>query len=133
MPNKSSRPAQRRYFRVASGLGALAVIAGAFGAHGLEERLDADALAVWQTAVEYHVYHAIALFAFTLGVLPSWENRWSVWTCRAWTGGVIVFSGSLYALALSGVGWLGAITPIGGVAYILGWVFAAVSVAKPKA
>lgn len=123
-------PKQTRYFRIAAGLGAAAVVLGAFGAHGLEERLSAEMLDIWHTAVQYHVYHAIAMLAFTAGSLPNWETRWSGLTCGAWTLGVAVFSGTLYLLALTEIRWLGAITPIGGVAMILGWVFAAFAVVR---
>jgi uncharacterized membrane protein YgdD (TMEM256/DUF423 family) len=120
---------QARYFRIAAGAGGAAVVLGAFGAHGLEERLSPEMLDIWNTAVQYHFYHAIALLAFTAGSLPNWERRWSGYACGAWTLGVAIFSGTLYLLALTGTGWLGAITPIGGVAMILGWIFAAFSLA----
>lgn len=121
----------RRYVRLACALGALAVIAGAFGAHGLESRLDPDHLGYWQTAVEYHMYHAIALLAFAGGALSKTQGRLGAWACRSWILGIGIFSGTLYLLAVTDVKWLGAITPIGGVALIAGWVLAAVAAAKP--
>jgi uncharacterized membrane protein YgdD (TMEM256/DUF423 family) len=101
--------------------GAGGVLAGTFAAHGLEGRLEAGRLAVYETAVRYHMYHALAALAVAVvaGRLPS---RW--FTLGGWlfVGGVAIFSGSLYLLALSGAAWLGAITPIGGVAFVLGWL-----------
>jgi uncharacterized membrane protein YgdD (TMEM256/DUF423 family) len=107
-----------------------AVLLGAFGAHALKARLDADALALWRTAVEYHFYHALGLLA--VGVvaahLPgSALLRGSGWTMLA---GIVVFSGSLYALALSGHRWLGALTPLGGVAFIASWLLLAAAVLR---
>lgn len=103
----------------------IAVGAGAFGAHGLKAVLSADMLAVWQTAVHYQMVHALALFG--LGILMAqWTD--TILLARAaaiMLAGIIVFSGSLYALALSGVLWLGAITPIGGLAFLVAWAMLA--------
>jgi uncharacterized membrane protein YgdD (TMEM256/DUF423 family) len=97
------------------------VAAGAFGAHGLRSRLPADLLAVFEVAVRYQMYHAFALILIGLG-----EARLAPGSARiaglAFTLGILIFSGSLYALALSGVRWLGAITPLGGLAFLVGWV-----------
>lgn len=104
---------------------ALAVVLGAFGAHGLRARLPADLLAIYQTGCQYHVYHALGLLAVgLLGLhLPaSGALRASGWLMLA---GTVLFSGSLYALALTGQRWLGAITPLGGVAWIAAWVLMA--------
>lgn len=117
--------------RLLLGLGAInaaiAVVLGAFGAHGLRTRLGADMLAVWHTAVQYHFYHALGLLLIGLVALqlPSAGVKWSgLLMC----GGILIFCGSLYALALSQVRWLGAITPIGGVAFIAAWIVFAVAV-----
>jgi len=103
----------------------IAVGAGAFGAHGLKAVLSADMLAVWQTAVHYQMVHALGLFG--LGILMAqWTD--TILLARAaaiMLAGIIVFSGSLYALALSGVLWLGAITPIGGLAFLVAWAMLA--------
>lgn len=123
---------QRRYVMIACILGALAVITGAFGAHGLEEQLDPEHLAIWQTAVEYHFYHALAMLAFAAGAVPGIAGGRGLWACRLWLFGIAIFSGTLYLLAVTGISWLGAITPIGGVAMIAGWVFAAIAAAKPS-
>lgn len=101
---------------------ALAVMLGAFGAHALKARLGDDLLAVWRTAVEYHFYHSLALLA--VGVLLL---HFPGATAIRWAGvlmalGVLLFSGSLYGLALSGLRWLGAITPLGGLCFIAGWL-----------
>ena len=97
-------------------LGGLAVALGAFGAHGLKARVDAEALGWWQTAVQYQIWHALAILALglsgqTWGRLPSW----------LFTAGALIFSGTLYAMALGAPSWFGAITPIGGVLMIAGW------------
>lgn len=101
-------------------LGGLAVMAGAFGAHGLRGRLSPDLLSAFETGARYQMYHALALLAVALLLerRPSGALRASGW-CFA--GGTVVFSGSLYLLALTGIGWWGAVTPLGGVALIIGW------------
>lgn len=98
----------------------IAVAAGAFGAHALKTVLDSDMLAVWHTAVTYQIAHALGLFVIAL-LMPRYK---SILLARAGTVmliGIVIFSGSLYALALSGWRMLGAITPIGGVAFLLAW------------
>ncbi|MGH8539455.1 MAG: DUF423 domain-containing protein [Stenotrophobium sp.] len=101
--------------------GFLAVAFGAFGAHALKARLSAEMLAVWRTGVEYQMYHALALLL--IGLLtrqaPSAALNAGGWCFAA---GVLLFSGSLYALALSGVRVLGAVTPFGGLLFLAGWV-----------
>jgi uncharacterized membrane protein YgdD (TMEM256/DUF423 family) len=114
-----------RVFLSVGGLsGCLAVAAGAFGAHALRERLSADLLDVFQTGATYQMYHALALVAVGI-LLPRFSIGGSPWLNAAgwlFLAGTLLFSGSLYALALSGVRWLGAITPLGGVAFLLGWL-----------
>lgn len=107
---------------------ALAVVLGAFGAHALKNRLPADLLAVYHTGVEYHFYHALGLLL--IGVIAGFYPQASgvQWAGALLLAGIVVFSGSLYALALSGVRVLGAITPLGGVAFIAGWITLAMSV-----
>lgn len=99
----------------------LAVAAGAFGAHGLKERLSERMLDVFETGARYQMYHALALLAVAWLALRWPESRAVTTAGWAFVVGTVVFSGSLYALALSGVRWLGAITPIGGVAFLVGW------------
>lgn len=109
--------------------GAVAVALGAFGAHALKARLGPDLLAVWQTAVQYHFVHLLALAL--CGVLalrpPVAADAWLNGAAIAFLLGMLLFSGSLYALALTGVRGLGAITPLGGVAFIIGWLLLTVS------
>lgn len=104
-------------------LGALGVAAGAFGAHGLKERLTEYQLGLWNTAVQYQLWHALALLG--VGVLARVSGGGFGASTQLFLWGVVVFSGTLYALALGGPGWLGAITPIGGAALIGGWVMLA--------
>lgn len=111
------------YIRVSAAVGALAVVFGAFGAHGLEERLSPEMLEIYHTGVLYHLVHAPALFA--LAVAPVWSSKAAPRAAVAWLIGIAIFSGTLYLLAVTGMRWLGAITPIGGVALIVGWVLVA--------
>jgi uncharacterized membrane protein YgdD (TMEM256/DUF423 family) len=118
------------FITLASLSGMLAVAFGAFGAHALRGRLDEQALGVYQTAVQYHFYHSLALLALGLISLVQPENvllRSSGWL---FTIGILLFSGSLYLLAASGVRWLGAVTPLGGLAFIAGWACLAAAVWK---
>lgn len=105
-------------------LAATAVATSAFGAHALDGRISADRLAVFETAARYHLVHAVALVVIGLAV-ARWPARgWSV-AGGLLLAGITIFSGTLYGLSLSGLGWLGAITPIGGVLLIAGWGWAA--------
>lgn len=107
---------------LASILGGLAVALGAFGSHGLSGRLSADLLNTYEIAVRYQFYHALALIG-VVAALTRWPNASAaVWAGWLFVAGVVIFSGSLYLLVLSGVRWLGAITPIGGVAMVAGWI-----------
>ena len=101
----------------------LAVGAGAFGAHALRARVDADALGVWQTAVQYHAWHALgAARGRPASCCTAPERAGLALAGWLFVAGIVLFSGSLYALALTGVRALGAVTPIGGVAFLAGWV-----------
>lgn len=101
--------------------GMLAVASGAFGAHALESTLDEGMLEIWETASRYQMYHALGLFAaaWLLGETQSTAATVGGW---CFVAGIFIFSGSLYLLATTGVRWLGAITPIGGLAMIAGWI-----------
>ena len=101
-------------------LAALAVAAGAFGAHALRERLAPELLDTFETAARYHVYHALALIA-AAWVSARWPGPASTAAGWLFVAGIVLFSGSLYALAFTGVTALGAITPIGGLAFLAGW------------
>jgi len=108
----------------------LAVLLGAFGAHALRGKLTADLLAIYQTAVQYHFWHALGLLAIGIVAMhlpASAALRWAGWLMLA---GIVIFSGSLYLLAITGVRWLGAITPIGGTALIASWALFALAIAK---
>jgi uncharacterized membrane protein YgdD (TMEM256/DUF423 family) len=101
---------------------ALAVVLGAFGAHGLKDRLDAYSLGIWEKAVFYHFVHALGLlFVPVLAKLGTLSPAGSTRVCVLLAAGILLFSGSLYALALTGVRVLGAVTPFGGVAFIAAW------------
>ncbi|MYC88825.1 MAG: DUF423 domain-containing protein [Gemmatimonadales bacterium] len=104
-------------------LAGLGVAAGAFGAHSLEGRLSTDALAIFDTAARYHMLHALGLILLGLAA-ARWPD--AAWHCPGllMLCGIALFSGTLYALALSGIGWLGAITPVGGAALIAAWIWA---------
>ena len=101
---------------------ALAVGTGAFGAHGLRDKLDAYSMSVWEKAVFYHFIHALGILIASLMPRTSPVSEWVCWTLAA---GILIFSGSLYALAVTGVRTLGAITPIGGLCFIGGWLLLA--------
>lgn len=106
---------------VAAILGGTGVILGAFASHGLKSKLSESLLSAFETGVTYQFYHALALFALALWLKQS-QSAWFVASGYLWLAGVVLFSGSLYALALTGVKWFGPITPIGGLLFIAGWV-----------
>jgi uncharacterized membrane protein YgdD (TMEM256/DUF423 family) len=109
------------WIRVGAVLGGIGVIAGAFGAHGLEGKIDSRGLEVWETAAKYQMYHAPALLAVGILLLTGRGGMTINLAGCFFLLGVLIFSGTLYALALTGIRWLGAITPIGGLALIAGW------------
>jgi uncharacterized membrane protein YgdD (TMEM256/DUF423 family) len=120
----------RVFLTLAALSGCLGVALGAFGAHALRERLSADMLQVFQTGVTYQLFHALALLAVGI-LLARFSADGSAWlTAAGWlfVAGSVLFSGSLYALSLSGTTWFGAITPLGGVAFLLGWLALAIGV-----
>lgn len=108
----------------------LAVALGAFGAHGLRARLAPDLLAIYKTGVDYHFYHALGLLAVGLVAAQFPTDGWLRWSGGLMLAGIVIFSGSLYVLSITGVRWLGAITPIGGLCFLAAWVLLAVGVAK---
>lgn len=120
---------ERTFVVLAGASGCLAVGAGAFGAHALRARLPAELLEVWKTGAQYQMYHALALG------LAAWAcTRWpgALTSAAGWLflAGTVLFSGSLYALALTGVRALGAVTPVGGVCWLAGWAALAVAAMK---
>jgi uncharacterized membrane protein YgdD (TMEM256/DUF423 family) len=108
-------------------LGGLAVVAGAFGAHGLKSVLPPESLSIFETAARYQMYHALALIALAR-MEPQRVFRLAGWLLFA---GIVIFSGSLYALALTSSRWLGAVTPLGGLSFIAGWACLAIAFARP--
>jgi uncharacterized membrane protein YgdD (TMEM256/DUF423 family) len=111
----------KRILKIAAISGALAVLLGAFGAHGLKKIISQDMLAIFQTGVQYQFYHTFALLA--VGVLMQFGKSTALkWSAYLFMAGIVLFSGSLYTLSVTGIKILGAITPIGGVAFIAGWI-----------
>jgi len=117
------------WFVTGATLCGLGVLLGAFGAHGLRDRLTPDMLAVYETGVRYHLNHALGLLAVAWAV-SRWPNAWT--SSAGWflLAGIVVFSGSLYLLALTGTRWLGAITPVGGLCFLAGWTALVVGVLR---
>jgi uncharacterized membrane protein YgdD (TMEM256/DUF423 family) len=124
-------PATAKLFLLAGSIAALLAVAfGAFGAHALKTRIAPELMPVYRTGVEYHFYHALGLMLVGLAAFHLPESaclRSAGWAMLA---GIVLFSGSLYLLALTSLGWLGAITPVGGIAFIAGWALFAAAVIK---
>lgn len=115
---------------IASISGMLAVGIGAFGAHALKSKLEAsNLLSTYQTAVQYHFYHTLLLLALGL-VMYKMDSPWFSYSSYVTIAGIFLFSGSLYMLCLTNIKWLGAVTPIGGLCFILGWLFLFIAVVK---
>ena len=110
----------RLLFILGSASALISVAAGAFGAHALRARLSPELLAAFETGARYQMYHALGLFAAAWAV-TRWPGPWAGRAGWLFLVGTLLFSGGLYALALSGVRWLGAITPFGGAAFLAGW------------
>ncbi|MCY4025601.1 MAG: DUF423 domain-containing protein [Acidobacteria bacterium] len=113
------------WFAAGAVLSGLGVLVGAFGAHGLRDRVTADMLAVFETGVRYHLIHGLAVLAVAWAA-SRWPNAWIGAAGWLFAAGIVVFSGSLYILAISGVRWWGAVTPIGGVCFLAGWAALAI-------
>lgn len=116
------------FLTLGAALLAVAVAAGAFGAHALRARLAPDMSAVYHTAVQYHFYHALGLLALGVVALRVTESTWLHAAGWVMVAGIVLFSGSLYLLSLSGMRALGAITPFGGLAFIVAWVLFAIGI-----
>lgn len=116
----------KTFLVIAALSGLLAVIIGAFGAHGLKSKISEEMLAVYNTGVQYHFYHLLVLLVTGL-LLLKWPEA-QAFKIAGWLfiAGMLVFSGSLYILAITGIRWLGAITPLGGLAFIGGWLALAI-------
>ena len=117
------------WFATGSVLCGLGVILGAFGAHGLRARLSPEMLVVFETGVRYHLIHALGLLAVAWAA-SRWPGSYVSIAGYLFVAGIFIFSGSLYMLAITGIRWLGAITPIGGVCLIVGWGLLAVGVLR---
>jgi uncharacterized membrane protein YgdD (TMEM256/DUF423 family) len=115
---------ERRFIAAAAVNMFIAVACGAFGAHALKQTLSPEMLAIWQTAVHYQMVHALGLLAIAL-LMARLDSVWSLRAGYSMLAGIVIFSGSLYVLALSGIRVLGAITPLGGLAFLLGWAMLA--------
>ena len=112
--------------------GALAVGFGAFGAHGLQGRLDAHHMEIFETAARYHMYHALAMGLAALA-MQSTASRTATWSAALFLTGIVIFSGSLYALAMTGERAFAFATPIGGVSFLAGWILLALAAWRSKA
>lgn len=123
-------PGARLFLSLGAAFAALAVVLGAFGAHALKTRLPANLLEVYHTAVQYHFWHALGLLAVGIALQQLPDASWLRAAGWLLTAGIVLFCGSLYLLALTGVRWLGAVTPLGGTAFILGWIAFAIAVLR---
>lgn len=126
---------QKTFLKTAAVLGALSVILGAFGAHALKQLITDKNLQTFETGVRYQFYHVIALFI--TGILyKDFTNNYLEWAGRLFCLGILLFSGSLYLLSfieltdMTGLKWVGAITPLGGVCFITGWLLLALGISK---
>ena len=117
---------ERTFFILAALLGALSVALGAFGAHALESRNSTDLIQTYETAVRYQFFHVFALFAVVMAIGRWPQNSLAPIAGWLFITGIVLFSGSLYLLVGSGIRWMGAITPLGGVALIAGWICLAI-------
>ncbi len=122
--------ADKLFLGMGSIAAALAVGLGAFGAHGLKARLSPEMMAIFQTAVQYHFVHALGLLVVGLASARAPGSPWFAASGWSLVAGLALFSGSLYVLALTEQRWLGAVTPLGGLAFIAGWVLLAVAALK---
>jgi uncharacterized membrane protein YgdD (TMEM256/DUF423 family) len=111
----------KTFFSLGALCSGLAVAAGAFGAHGLRARLAPDMLAVFETGARYQMYHGLALLAVAWAA-ERWPGGYAHAAGWLFVAGIVIFSGSLYVLSITGVRWLGAITPLGGLCFLVGWV-----------
>jgi uncharacterized membrane protein YgdD (TMEM256/DUF423 family) len=123
------------YLKTAAILGALSVALGAFAAHTLKQNISVNALEIFETAVKYQFYHVFALLIAGI-IYKEFPNKFVNWSGKLFIAGIILFSGSLYlltavkAVLLAGYSWIGAITPLGGLCFILGWIFLFIGISK---
>lgn len=114
------------WFATGAALCGLGVLLGAFGAHGLKDRVTPEMLAIFETGIRYHLIHALGLLAVA-SAAARWPTAHASLAGWCFVVGIFFFSGSLYLLSVTGIRWLGAITPIGGLCFVAGWVALAVS------
>lgn len=122
----------RLWLVIAALNGALAVAFGAFAAHGLSQQLNAHALSIFETGARYHMYHALAMGLAALAMQTK-AARTATWSAALFLAGIILFSGSLYALAVTGERLFAFVTPVGGVSFLAGWVLLALAAWRSKA
>ena len=125
-PTTAAGSSPARVFLTLGSISAMVAVAlGAFGAHALEGRLPTERIATWETAAQYHFYHSLGLLIVGLvgmQLAGSAQLRWAGWSMFS---GILLFSGSLYVLSVSGLSYLGAVTPFGGIAFLLAWLLLA--------
>ena len=114
---------------IASTMSLLGVALGAFAAHLLKDKLSSEMFAIFEVGVRYHMYHALALFAVAW-LMVQYPEQWMSVSAWLFVAGICIFSGSLYALSMTGMRWLGAITPLGGICFLAGWAWMAWSAWK---
>lgn len=111
----------RNYLCSAALFGFVGVAMGAFGAHALRDTLDSTMMSVYKTGVDYQMWHALALAMIAMLMRSDTESRFLLWSARLMFSGILLFSGSLYLLSVSGIRWFGIITPLGGIAFLAAW------------
>lgn len=127
----------KRFLKIAAFLGALTVIFGAFAAHAIKSRVNAETLSIFETGVRYQMYHVFALFLVGI-IYKEFPFKYMIWAGNLFLVGIILFSGSLYALTFfkangnENMNWLGAVTPFGGTCFIVGWSLILLSLYQPK-
>ena len=127
----------KRFLKIAAFLGALTVIFGAFAAHAIKSRVNAETLSIFETGVRYQMYHVFAIF-FVGIIYKEFPFKYMIWAGNLFLIGIILFSGSLYALTFfkangnENMNWLGAVTPFGGTCFIVGWSLILLSLYQPK-
>ena len=127
----------KRFLKIATFMGALTVIFGAFAAHAIKSRVNAETLSVFETGVRYQMYHVFALFLVGI-IYKEFPFKYMIWAGNLFLAGIILFSGSLYALTFfkangnENMNWLGAVTPFGGTCFIVGWSLILLSLYQTK-
>ena len=127
----------KRFLKIAAFMGALTVIFGAFAAHAIKSRVNAETLSIFETGVRYQMYHVFAIFLVGI-IYKEFPFKYMIWAGNLFLAGIILFSGSLYALVFfkangnENMNWLGAVTPFGGTCFIVGWSLILLSLYQPK-